>query len=107
MNLCPTTPVAPRMPIGSFLFINGYLDSTTAVIPGSESNTKKFNTTVRSSFCRWNMREDHHARASTELLHQRMGHHRHRACQASRGIGYTSAAANRVIVRGDLSLLPG
>jgi len=24
INLCPTTPVAPRMPMGSFLLIRGY-----------------------------------------------------------------------------------
>ena len=33
---------------------------------------------------------DYHARAAPKFLYQGMGHHRHRACQAPRRVGYTS-----------------
>src|SRR5580698_5152793 len=106
MNLCPTTPVAPRIPIGSLslikkvlsilqqpLFAEGYRaqDRQQGRIWRKPKRQSPYELAWKLVFRHCGAVllppmenvEEHHARTATEFLYQGVGHHRYRAGAAS------------------------
>src|SRR5579864_2728456 len=106
MNLCPTTPVAPKIPIGILLFIRGL--SRFYNMDSGEPSRRATRRSLRKMHV-WADEEcgGFHVRATPELPHERMGHHCHRTRQAARRVGHASSGAASAVVCGNLRVLSG